>query len=114
MLMMFEDGIRGGMCQAAHRYYKTNNKYMRNFDKNKVSLFLLYLDANNLYGWVMSQKLPVDNFKWIEIDDLLKFDENFIKIMMRIVIKDTLLKQTQNIQKIFISYIVIYPSYLKE
>ena len=79
MLMMFEDGIRGGMCQAAHRYYKTNNKYMRNFDKNKVSLFLLYLDANNLYGWVMSQKLPVDNFKWIEIDDLLKFDENFIK-----------------------------------
>ena len=79
MLMMFEDGIRGGMCQAAHRYYKANNKYMRNFDKNKVSLFLLYLDANNLYGWVMSQKLPVDNFKWIEIDDLLKFDENFIK-----------------------------------
>ena len=79
MLMMFEDGIRGGMCQAAHRYYKANNKYMRNFDKNKVSLFLLYLDANNLYGWVMSQKLPVDSFKWIEIDDLLKFDENFIK-----------------------------------
>ena len=79
MLMMFEDGIRGGMCQAVHRYYKANNKYMKNYDKNKVSLFLLYLDANNLYGWAMSQKLPVDNFKWIEKDDLLKFDENFIK-----------------------------------
>ena len=79
MLMMFEDGIRGGMCQAAHRYYKANNKDMRNYDKNKVSLFLLYLDANNLYGWAMSQKLPVDNFKWIEIDDLLKLNENFIK-----------------------------------
>ena len=79
MLMLFEDGIRGGICQAVHRYYKANNKYMKNYDKNKVSLFLLYLDANNLYGWAMSQKLPVDNFKWIEKDDLLKFDENFIK-----------------------------------
>ena len=79
MLMMFEEGIRGGMCQAVHRYYKANNKYMKNYDKNKASLFLLYLDANNLYGWAMSQKLPVDNFKWIEKDYLLKFDENFIK-----------------------------------
>ena len=79
MLMLFEDGIRGGICQAVHRYYKANNKYMKNYDKNKVSLFLLYLDANNLYGWAMSQKLPVDNFKWIEKDDLLKFHENFIK-----------------------------------
>ena len=79
MLMLFEDGIRGGICRTVHRYYKANNKYMKNHDKNKVSLFLLYLDANNLYGWAMSQKLPVDNFKWIEKDDLLKFDENFIK-----------------------------------
>ena len=62
MLMMFEDGIRGGMCQAVHRYYKANNKYMNNYDKNKIS-FLLYLDANNLYGWTMSQKLPLVNFK---------------------------------------------------
>ena len=52
---------------------------MKNCDKSKVSLFLLYLDANNLYGWAMLQKLPVDNFKWIEKDDLFKFDENFIK-----------------------------------
>ena len=79
MLMMFGDGIRGGMCQAVHRYYKANNKNMKNYDKNKAFLFLLYLDANNLYGWAMSQKLPIDNFKWIEKDDLLKFDENFIK-----------------------------------
>ena len=62
MLMMFEDGIRGGMCQAVHRYYKANNKYMNSYDKNKIS-FLLYLDANNLYGWTMSQKLPLVNFK---------------------------------------------------
>ena len=50
------------MCQAVHRYCKAN-KYMKNCDKSKVSLFLLYLDANNLYGWAMLQKLPVDNFK---------------------------------------------------
>ena len=79
MLMMFEDGIRGEMCQAVHRYYKANNKYMKNYDKNKILTFLLYLDAYNLYGWAMSQKLPADNFKWIEKDDLLKFNENFIK-----------------------------------
>ena len=42
-------------------------------------MFLAYLDANNLYGWVMSQMLPVDSFKWIKKSDLSKFDENFIK-----------------------------------
>ena len=77
MLMMFGDGIRGGMYQAVHRYYKANNKYMNNYDKNKIS-FLLYLDANNLYGWTMSQKLPLVNFKWIKKDDILKFNEDFI------------------------------------
>ena len=76
---MFEEGIRGGMCQATHRYGKANNKYMNNHDKNKESSYLEYLDANNLYGWAMSQKLPVRNFKWIEKDDISKFDEEFIK-----------------------------------
>ena len=79
MLMMFEDGIRGRMCPTVHRYSKANNKYMNNYDKNKILSFLLYLDANNLYGWAMSQKLPVDNFKWIEKDDILKFNEDFIR-----------------------------------
>ena len=78
MLMMFEDGIRGGMCQAVQRYYKANNKYMNNYDKHKILSFLLYLDANNLYGWTMSQKLPLVNFKWIKKDDILKFNEDFI------------------------------------
>ena len=63
MLIMYEEGIRGGMCQATYRYAKANNKYMKNHDKNKESSSLEYLDANNLYGWAMSQKLPVRNFK---------------------------------------------------
>ena len=92
MLMMFEEGIRGGMCQAVYRYGEANNKYMNNYDENMESSFLEYVDANNLYGWAMPQKLPVDNFKWIKKDDLLKFDESVIKIMIKIVIKDTFLK----------------------
>ena len=79
MLLMVEEGIRGGMCQAVYRYAKANNKYMKNYNKNIESSYLMYLDANNLYGWAMSQKLPVDGFKWIEKDDLSKFDEKFIK-----------------------------------
>ena len=79
LLLMFEEGIRGGMCQATDRYAKANNKYMRDHDKNKESSYLEYLDANNLYGWAMSQRLPVRNFKWIDKDDISKFDEKFIK-----------------------------------
>ena len=78
-LMMVEKGIKGGMCNAICRYAKANNKYMKNYNKNSESSYLEYLDANNSYGWAMSQKLPVDGFKWIEKDDLSKFDKTFIK-----------------------------------
>ena len=77
MLMLFEKGIRGGMCQASYRYAKANNKYMKNYDENKESSFLIYDDANNLYGFAMCKKLPVDGFKWV--DDLSIFTEDFIK-----------------------------------
>ena len=50
MLLMVEKGIRGGICQAIHRYAKANNKYMKSYDKNTASLYLAYLDANKLYG----------------------------------------------------------------
>ena len=79
MLIMFEEGTRGRMCQATHRYAKANNKNMKNHDKYKKLTYLEDLDANNLYGWPMSQKLPVGDFKWIEEDDISKFDEQFIK-----------------------------------
>ena len=59
MLLIVEKRIRGGLCHAMHRHAKANNKYMKNYDKNKESSFIEYLDANNLYGWAMSQKLPV-------------------------------------------------------
>ena len=65
MLMMFERGIRGGMTHIAKRYSEANNKYMKNFDPNKPSKYIQYLDANNLYGWAMSQSLPTNGFKWI-------------------------------------------------
>ena len=77
---MFEEWTRGGMCQATHRYAKANNKYMTNHNKNKELLYFEYvwMICNNLYGWAMSQKLPVRNFKWIEKGDISKFDEKFI------------------------------------
>ena len=68
MLLMFEEGIRGEICQATYRYAEANNKYMKNYDKNKESSFLICDDANNLYGFPMCKKLPVSDFKWI--DDL--------------------------------------------
>ena len=79
MLIMYEEGTRGGMCQVTYRYATANNKYMKSYHGNIESSFLEYVDANNLYGWAMSEKLPVRNFKWIEKDDVSKFDEKFIK-----------------------------------
>ena len=73
---MVEKGTRGGICQAVHRYVKANNKYVKNYDENIIS-YLIYLDANNLYGWAMSQKLAVNSFKWAK--HLSKFKDIFIK-----------------------------------
>ena len=66
MLLLVEEGIRGGICHSIYRYAKANNKYMSNYDESKESSYIQYLDANNLYGWAMSQRLPVNNFKWVE------------------------------------------------
>ena len=74
---MVEKGIRGGISQATYRYAKANNKYMKNYDINQEASYLEYLDANNLYGWSMSKKLPVNGFE--SIDELSNFNENFIK-----------------------------------
>ena len=66
MLLMVEKGIRGGICQAIHRHAKANNEYMKNFNKDMISSYLTYLDASSLYGWTMSQKRPINGFKWVK------------------------------------------------
>ena len=74
---MIEDEIRGGICQSINRYAEANNKYMRKYNKIISSSYLMYLNANNLYGWEMCKKLPIGDFKWA--DDLSKYTENYIK-----------------------------------
>ena len=77
MLLMIQEGIRGGMCQSMYWYAKANNKYMKNCDKSIESSYLTYLDANNLDRWAMSQKLHVNSFRWVY--NLSRFNEEFIK-----------------------------------
>ena len=76
MLLMIEEGIRGGICHSIHGYAKANNKYMKNYNNNEESSYIQYLDANNLYGWAVPKKLPVNGFKWLDND---KIYEEFIK-----------------------------------
>ena len=79
ILLMIEKGIRGGICQATHRYAKANNQYMKNYDKNNESSYIEYLDANNLYGRAIPQKLPAKGFKWVKNKKLSELNEGFIK-----------------------------------
>ena len=76
MLLMVENGIRGGICHSIHRYAKANNKCMKNYNNNEESSYIQYLDANNLYGWALSKKLLVNGFKWTDRDEI---NEIFIK-----------------------------------
>ena len=77
MLLMIEESIRGGICHAVHRYAKGNNEYMKNYDKSKESSYIQYLDANNLYGAAMSEKLPINGFKWV--NDISGINKKFVK-----------------------------------
>ena len=79
MLLMIEEGIRGGICHPIHRCAKANNKYMKNYNNNEDSSYIQYLDANNLYGWAMSKKLPVNGFRWLDRDEINEINEEFIK-----------------------------------
>ena len=81
MFQLIEKGMRGGISYIANRYGKANNKYMKNYDEKAPTKYIMYLDANNLYGWAMSQYLPTGNFKWlsqnqIEKTNLGKYTEN--------------------------------------
>ena len=74
---MREKGIKGEICHSSYRYAKANNECMKDYNKNKESSYLQYWNVNNLYGWVISQNLPVNNFEWIK--DTSQFNEDFIK-----------------------------------
>ena len=87
---------------------------MKNYDKNNESSYIEYLDANNLYGWAMSQKLPVKGFKWIKQKKLSKFNEDFIKNMMKIIIQDIFLKYILIIQKNYLIFMKVYHFHPKE
>ena len=102
MLLMVEEGTRGGMCHAVHRYAKANNKYMKNYDKDKKSSFREYLGANNLHGWAMSEKLLVKNFVWMR--NVSKIDKEMLNFF---------LMWTLNILKNYMAYIAIYHFYQK-
>ena len=72
---MLEKGITGGICHALHRYAKSNNKYMRDYDKNKESSYLKYWDVNKLHS--LARKLSLDNFRWVE--EIYELNKDFLK-----------------------------------
>ena len=67
--LIIEKGLSGGISYIAKRYAKANKKYLNDYEAKKPSIFISYLDMNKLYGWVMSEYLPYDGFKWLRSND---------------------------------------------
>lgn len=74
MVLFIEKGVRGGVCQVSNRFKQANNPYLDGFDKSKPTSYLCYEDANNLYGWAMSNHLPCSDFRWLTKDEIAQFD----------------------------------------
>ena len=79
MFLFIEKGMRGGISYIANRYGKANNKYMKEYDEKAPSKYIMYLDANNLYGWAMSQYLPIGGFRWMTKSQINKTDLTLYK-----------------------------------
>ena len=77
MLLDIDKGVRGGICHSIYQYAQAKNKYMKSYNENKELSYIHYWDVNNLYGWAMSKKVPVNNMEWIK--DTFQFNEDFIK-----------------------------------
>ena len=96
MQLFIEKGLRGGISYIAHRKAEANNKYMKNYDLDKLISYLLYLDANNLYGWAMSKPLPYGNFKWVYPDTVFYLDDK-----KNILVGDTIIPKKKGIGHIY-------------
>lgn len=83
-MLFVEKGVRGGISQCSKRHSEANNEYMgTDYDKNKLSKYLMYFDVNNLYGWAMTQPLPISDYSWISTDfyeNIEEFESNVLKI----------------------------------
>ena len=90
MLLMVEKSIRDKTSHAIYQYFKANNKYMKDCYKNKESSFVKYWEVNNLYGWAICQKLPVNFFGWFE--DTSLFREDFL-YQTRMIKKNMLFRE---------------------
>ena len=96
MQLFIEKGIRGGISYIAHRCAEANNKYMKNYDINALISYIMYLDANNLYGWAMSKPLPYGKFKWVYPDTSFYINE-----LNEIVVCDTIIPKKKGIGHIY-------------
>ena len=83
MFQFIEKGIRGGVSYIANRCGKANNKYMEEYDVNAPSMYIMYLDANNLYGWARSQYLATGNFRWMTDKETNKIDLGKYKVVKK-------------------------------
>ena len=78
MHLFSEKGLRGGISMITHRHAKANNSYVPDYDPSQPSNHVTYLDANNLYGWAMSQALPVHGFRWLEKEEFEHLNINSV------------------------------------
>jgi hypothetical protein len=78
---LIQDSLRGGFSTSVHRQVGGNNPYMKNFDPSKPVTYCVYIDANNLYGWAMCQKLPSSNFRWEDEDTVKEYNADKILCM---------------------------------
>ena len=74
MYLFIEEGLRGGISMISNRYSKANNPYVPDYDPTQENSHVMYFDANNLYGWAMSQPLPTGEFDWLTQQEIAALD----------------------------------------
>lgn len=72
MYLFVEQGLRGGISTISNHYARANNPYLPGYNNTEPNSYITYLDANNLYGWAMSQALPTCGFRWMNEDEIKK------------------------------------------